>query len=74
MKNDIVGTVLGKGVINPKKIAWEFRDSKTGFEGIEIFEIQPDGTYLTHAEFTTPDLYRTIVHGKVWRGTDKSKD
>jgi hypothetical protein len=63
LENTIVGKVLGKGVIGPKVIAWEFRGQDQEFEGYEIYELQEDGSYKMRAEFTAGDRLRTHVEG-----------
>ena len=68
LENHLLGSVDGKGVIDEKLIAWEFRDpGTTGFEGYEVYELQPDGSYLMRAEYASSDQMRTIVQGKIWR-------
>ncbi len=62
-----MGKVQGEGVISDKVIAWEFRMSDIGFEGIEIYEKQEDNTYSMHAEYATNDQFRTLIQGKVWK-------
>ena len=66
LENAALGNITGKGIINDKLIAWEFRNSELDFEGFEFYEKQPDGTYLMRAEYATPDQYRTIIRGKIW--------
>ncbi len=65
ISNELIGTVAGKGLIDPKTIAWEFRGHEF-FEGFEVYELQPDGNYLLHAEYASPEQYRTIINGKIW--------
>lgn len=66
LENDLVGKVIGKGVIDPKTIAWEYRTG-TDFEGFEVYELQDNGDYMLHAEYSSPDQYRTIVDGRIWK-------
>lgn len=68
LENQSLGKVVGKGLINTKVIGWEFRLGHLGFEGFEFYEVaeEPD-TYLLHAEYSTSDDFRTIIHGKVWK-------
>lgn len=56
----------GKGVIDPKKIAWEFR-GKDNFEGFEIYELNDNGDYRMHAEYASSDQFRTIINGMIWK-------
>ena len=67
LENQAMGKVQGEGVISDKVIAWEFRMSDIGFEGIEIYEKQEDNTYSMHAEYATNDQFRTLIQGKVWK-------
>lgn len=66
MENDIVGKISGKGLRKEQTIAWEFR-GELAFEGFEVYEQQENGDYFLHAEYGSPDQYRTIVEGLVWR-------
>lgn len=66
LENELVGTVSGKGIIDPKTIAWEYRPG-TDFEGFEVYELQDNGDYMLHAEYSSPDQYRTIVDGRIWK-------
>jgi hypothetical protein len=65
LENHLVGKVVGKGVIDSKVIAWEFRDPSQEFEGFEIYELQRDGTYQMRAEFTSGEGFRTTVRGTI---------
>lgn len=67
LENEAVGHVTGKGVINDKIIAWEFRVEDIGFEGFEIYEKQDDNNYLMRAEYATNDEFRTLIEGKLWQ-------
>jgi hypothetical protein len=65
LENQIVGKVKGSGLITPKAIAWEFRRKDQEFEGYEIYELQKDGSYKMHAEFTAGEGMRTHVTGSI---------
>jgi hypothetical protein len=67
LENQALGRVQGKGVVNEKVIAWEFRVADLGFDGFEFYERQPDGSYLMRAEYSSSDQFRTIIQGKVWQ-------
>jgi hypothetical protein len=67
LDNPSIGRVTGKGLVTDQIIAWEFRSPEIGFEGLETYEKQPDGTYLLHAEYATDDQLRTIIKGKIWK-------
>jgi hypothetical protein len=66
LDNDILGSVKGTGVIDDKTIAWEFH-GHTGLEGFEVYELQDNGDYMFHAEYTSPDQFRTIIDGRIWK-------
>jgi hypothetical protein len=66
LENQIVGKVVGSGLITPTTIAWEFRRRDQEFEGFEIYELQKDGTYKMHAEFTAGEGMRTHVTGTIF--------
>lgn len=67
LENQALGRVQGKGIINEKVIAWEFRVAELGFEGFEFYEKQSDNSYLMRAEYSSSDQFRTIIQGKVWQ-------
>lgn len=66
LTNELLQDIKGKGLFNEGKIAWEFA-SKGVFEGFEIFEKEMDETYRFHAEYSTEDLFRTIIDGIIWK-------
>lgn len=65
LENQIVGKVVGSGLITPTSIAWEFRRKDQEFEGFEIYELQPDASYKMKAEFTAGAGMRTQVSGQI---------
>ena len=67
LQNQIVGKAVGSGLITPSTIAWEFRRKDQEFEGYEIYEIQPDGSYKMRAEFTAGGGMRTHITGSITR-------
>lgn len=67
LENPALGKIQGKGLINDKIIAWEFRVEDIGFEGFEFYEKQDDDTYLMRAEYATDDQFRTLIQGKIWK-------
>jgi len=72
LENQSFGKVIGKGLISEKIIGWEFRLNSLGFEGFEFYEATKDiKTYLMHAEYSTTDDFRTIIHGKIWKAEDQ---
>lgn len=66
LENEMIGKVVGQGVIDEKTIAWEYH-AGTDFEGFEVYELQENGDYMLHAEYFSPDQYRTIVDGRIWK-------
>jgi hypothetical protein len=71
LENQALGHVTGKGLINDKVIAWEFRVEEIGFEGFELYEKQDATNYLMRAEYATSDQFRTLIQGRVWLKTAK---
>lgn len=70
LENELVGKVRGKGVIEPKTIAWEFR-GHSNFEGFEVYELLENGDYMLHAEYSSLDQFRTIIDGRIWKKVSK---
>lgn len=68
LENELIGVVIGSGVIDKDRVAWEFR-GHPNFEGFEVYELQKDGQYLFHAEYVSPDQFRSIIDGKIWKKT-----
>lgn len=66
LENDLVGSVIGKGIISANELAWEFR-GHASFEGFEVYCLKKEGDYSVHAEFSSPEQFRTIIEGRVWR-------
>jgi len=69
LENQALGRITGKGLINEKVIAWEFRIEEIGFDGFEIYEKQDEKNYLMRAEYATADQFRTLIQGRVWQQT-----
>lgn len=70
LENDLVGCVKGKGIISPTELAWEFRGHPS-FEGFEIYRLKDNKDYSLHAEFSSPDQFRTIIDGRIWKKEGK---
>lgn len=70
LENELVGVVQGTGVIEEKKIAWEFR-GHPNFEGFEVYDLQENGDYLFHAEYISPDQFRSTINGRIWKKIEK---
>lgn len=66
LSNDLLGIVHGKGVIDAKTIAWEFRGHPE-FEGFEVYELLDNGDYSLHAEYSSVDQFRTVIDGRIWK-------
>lgn len=70
LENPMIGVVMGKGLIDEKSIAWEFRNTSVGFEGFEIYE--RDGEkYLMKGEYAS-DESRTFIEGELWKAEENS--
>lgn len=75
LENQALGKITGKGLINDKVIAWEFRIPDIGFEGFEFYELEEGSRYRMRAEYATHDQFRTVIQGSVWKqeGAPKEK-
>lgn len=71
LDNAMIGTVFGKGLIDDKVIAWEYRDGKVGFEGFEVYERNDDGSYAMRGEYASDDQTRTQIKGEIWNTEDR---
>ena len=71
LTNDTLGTVSGHGIIDEKTIAWEFKGDSE-FQGFEVYELQENGDYLVHAEYSSSEEFRTIVDGRIWKKEEKN--
>lgn len=68
LESEILGKVKGTGIIDPKTIAWEFHSvGDNGLEGFEVYELQDNGDYMLHAEYASPDQFRTLIDGRIWK-------
>jgi hypothetical protein len=65
LTNNLLGTIKGKGVMDEKTLAWEFRGNPD-FEGFEVYELQENGDYMLHAEYASTDQFRTVIDGRIW--------
>lgn len=66
LENELLGHVKGNGILDEKTIAWEFH-GQGGLEGYEVYELQDNGDYIMHAEYASPDQFRTIIDGRIWK-------
>jgi hypothetical protein len=55
MENENVVQIVGTGVYDEKRIAWEFLNNDMEFQGFEVYTLQSDGTYEMHGEYVTSD-------------------
>lgn len=60
------GIVTGKGIIDAKIISWEFHGTGS-IEGFEVYELQDNGDYMVHAEYSIAGIFSTCVDGRIWR-------
>jgi hypothetical protein len=67
--SESIGHATGSGVIDKKTIAWEFH-GRQGVEGFEVYELQDNGDYMLHAEYSSADLFRTIIDARIWQKSD----
>lgn len=72
LKNETINRACGKGIVDEQRIAWTYYTNISNpqietFEGFESYLLQDTGEYLSHAEYTSMEDYKTIVHGKIWR-------
>lgn len=66
LENQLIGKIDGTGFCDDKKIAWEFRNHPN-FEGFEVYDLQDNGDYIFHAEYVSPDQFRSIINGRIWK-------
>lgn len=66
LSSDFLGKAEGKGILDDKTIAWEFR-GHLEFEGFEVYELQDNGDFVVHGEYSSPDQIRTIIDGRIWK-------
>ncbi len=67
IENEALGKVLGKGIILPASISWEFKDAPHALEGFEFYEKIDGQNYRMRADFATEDNFRTAIEGKIWK-------
>jgi hypothetical protein len=66
LENDLIGSCEGKGMIQGDTVGWEFR-GESGLEGFETFQKQENGEYQVKAEYASPDQFRSMIHGRIWK-------
>lgn len=66
LENEVFEKVAGKGFIEGNKIAWEFRN-QASFEGFEVYQVESNGMYRMHAEYASPDQFRTMIEAQIWK-------
>jgi len=65
LTNELVRAVQGKGLIDPKLVAWEFRQKDQNFEGFEVYQLQENGQYLMRGEYAADEGMRTHITGVI---------
>ena len=68
LESNVAGRTEGKGLRDERTIAWEFR-GESSFEGFEVYERQETGDYFMHAEYGSPEIFRTVIEGLIWLKT-----
>lgn len=66
LSNLMLEGVEGTGIIDEEIFSWEFR-SHPYFEGFEVYTLEENGDYAVHAEYASPDQFRTIINGRIWK-------
>ena|ERR1700733_3198723 len=66
LENESLGKVRGSGLTDEKTIRWEIF-GETSVQGYEVYEIQENGGYLFHAEYASPNQFRTLIEGQIQR-------
>lgn len=71
LKNEAINCVRGKGTVEDQRIFWTyyttiFSEEFEAFRGFEAYQLQENGEYLFHAEYTSTGEYITIVSGRIW--------
>lgn len=70
LESELLGKAQGKGLLDDKIIAWEFRGHPE-FEGFEVYELQDNGDFMLHAEYSSIEQIRTIIDGRIWKKESK---
>lgn len=65
LKNELLGTFSGTGVVEDGLVAWEFRHPSL-FEGYEVYERSHESEYTMHAEYLSSE-HRTSIRGRIWK-------
>lgn len=64
LRNEILGSAYGKGVIDGRTLGWEFRHHDA-MDGYELFKIDEKGGYHVHAEYASPDKCHSTIHAHI---------
>lgn len=67
LENELFGQLVGKGLIEVSRIAWEFSELRSPFHGFELFEREQEDQYVVHAEFLGKEQTKSLIKGKVWK-------
>lgn len=66
MSSEAVGIARAFGLIEEKRIAWEFKEGES-LQGFEVYEVMDEESYSFRAQFLSEEIYRTRVEGKIWK-------
>jgi hypothetical protein len=62
LESEALGKVQGKCIVDENSISWEILGD-IGSQGFETYRLQDNGEYTFHAEYASPDQFRTIIDG-----------
>lgn len=65
LNNVMIGNVPGKGLLDDKVIAWEYKNNTMGFEGFEVYEKRSESCYGVRGEYASDDQTRTKILGEI---------
>lgn len=69
LDNVMIGSVPGKGLVDSKVVAWEYKDNQVGFEGFEVYQRLEANRYAVNGEYAS-DETRTKIKGEIQRVED----
>lgn len=68
LKNEEMGTVCGRGILENRLISWVFLNTLAEIsEGFEVYELEQNGEYRFHGEYSSTEGLRTNINGRLWR-------
>lgn len=62
LESAAIGMFSGTGVIDDKKVAWEFSHNNA-LEGLEVYELKGQDAYSFHAKYLGGDGFSTEIKG-----------